>query len=719
MALDKKFVRELHSMREKLRTNKMDVRDLVDISHKFESYATEALKQERAGKGISKDILQSLEDYLMLCLDVYTYSETGDVLISDYTYDLLMNLYCRVTKSERLVYADYIMSSMLWPFVKHEAPFMVGTINRKIYDVDTLDYYLKQLRRDGYQRLLYAPKFDGISAAVTIRNGLIERALTRNNGVEGQDITEVIRRMNQTKKIFTRDTPDGYYKCELVCTTEDFNQLMQLKPYKNRRSSAAAIVSAPSNLIYAEFLTAIPLAWVNFEGTRMKYLAFQYVDGYVDNPNSFDVADVYDNITHILRHIRSAEYPIRVDGVVMFPIHTFEDEPDTADLMSNCLAYKVNTQEALTRVEGIYMSIGRLGLAKPMVRLTPVEVNEVCVKQASLGSMSQFAAMNLHEREEVIVFAAGDIVPQIRFPEPRSYDKKAERLKMDIHCPHCGKKLRPKYESESNYYCVNPRCPRVLAGRIANFLEKLDVAEGFRDSTFYTLVQKNCISTIADLFTLHQKVSEVTNALGSRLEAEKLFKGLYQLKTRTFEVSQVIGSMGIDGISIKTCQNIFSDVSLDYLLEMKKNRIYLELMNVEGVGPTVAAVLSDWLNENRDLIDFLMENMHIVPDRISYGTVVFTGFRNKEYAERFKAIGFPVTENVTRDTVACVYSGDITSGNARKALNKDVPLVHVGQLDELLKELTARDEELRNKDIQYGRYQLIRDIQSHVPCYRS
>ena len=283
--------------------------------------------------------------------------------------------------------------------------------------------------------------------------------------------------------------------------------------------------------------------------------------------------------------------------------------------------------------------------------------------------------------------------------------------------------LRRKYTclrmTAYKFDCVNPRCPRVLAGRIANFLEKLDVAEGFRDSTFYTLVQKNCISTIADLFTLHQKVSEVTNALGSRLEAEKLFKGLYQLKTRTFEVSQVIGSMGIDGISIKTCQNIFSDVSLDYLLEMKKNRIYLELMNVEGVGPTVAAVLSDWLNENRDLIDFLMENMHIVPDRISYGTVVFTGFRNKEYAERFKAIGFPVTENVTRDTVACVYSGDITSGNARKALNKDVPLVHVGQLDELLKELTARDEELRNKDIQYGHYQLIRDIQSHVPCYRS
>lgn len=716
--MDKKFIKELSSMRQKLISNKINVKDVVARASKFEAYANEVLQEERDGKGISPEFAKSLQDYLMLCLDVYTYSGNGDTLISDYTYDMVMNVYCRLTKSERLAYADYIMSTMLWPFVKHEAPFMVGTINRKVYDLNTLDYFLKQYRRDGYHRILYAPKFDGISAAVTIRNGLIERAVTRNNGVEGQDITEVIRRMNRVKKIFDKNTEDGYYKCELVCSTADYVELIKLKPYKNRRSSASAIVSAPSNLIYAEFLTAIPLAWVNFDGTRMKYLAYQYADGLVEHPESFELETVYDNIERILNHIRQAEYPIRTDGVVLFPIRTFEDEPDTSDLMSNCLAYKVNTQEGLTKVKSVYMSVGRLGLAKPMVSMIPVEVNEVYMKQATPGSMSQFAALNLHQDEEVIVFAAGDVIPQIRLPEPRSYPKGAERLKMDIHCPYCGKKLRYKYESEANLYCLNPRCPRTIAGRISNFLDKMDIAEGFRDNTFYDFAQKGIVTNIADLFTLQDKVEAITKALGSRLEAEKLIKGLQPLRTKTFEVSQVIGSMGIDGISIKTCQKIFGDVTLEYLLEQKKSRVEFELLNIEGVGPTTAATLADWINENRDFIEYLMDHMKIVPDRLNYGTLCFTGFRNKEYAEQFKAIGFPVMDNVTRDTVAVVYSGDATSGNAKKAIARGVPLVHIGQIDELLDELKARDKELKNADITYGRYQLIRDIQSHVHCYR-
>ena len=715
--MDRKFIRSLHEIRENLKANKISVNEVVKYSDRYQKYADEVLEEEKSGK-ISKEFMNSLEDYLMICLDVYTYSENGDVLIPDYTYDMVMNVYCDHTHNERLVYADYIMSTMLWPFVKHEAPFMVGTISRKIYDVNTLASYLQQLKRDGYHKLLYAPKFDGISAAVTIRNGLIERAVTRNNGIEGQDITEVIRRMNQVKKIFTKNSKDGYYKCELVVTTEDFSELIKLKVYKNRRSAASAIVSAPSNLIYSEFLTAVPLAWVNFEGTRMKYLAEKFSENLADYPEDFSVETVYDNIERILKHIRSSDYPVRTDGVVIFPIHTYEDEPDTVDLMSNCLAYKVNTQEAATKVLNVFMSIGRTGLAKPMAELIPVEVNEVFMKLASLGSMANFESMNLHEGEEISVYAAGDVIPQIKFPEPRNYPKGAGRIKVDLTCPHCGKKLRPKFTSEANLYCVNPRCPRVLSGRIAGFLEKLDVAEGFRDATFYNLAEKGLVNTIPDLFTLYQRVGEISKALGSRMGAEKLFKGLNQLKTKTFEVSQVLGAIGIEGISTKRCQMIFGSVSLDYLLGMKKNKLCLTLMNVDGVSTTIAEKLADWINENRDFIEFLMENMKIVPDRINYGTLCFTGFRNKEYAEKFKSIGFPVMDNVTNDTVAVVYTGDLTTGNARKALKKEVPLVHLGQIDKLLDELTERDRELKTQNIKYGHYQLIRDIQNHVPCYR-
>lgn len=716
--MDIKFPRQLKSLRNKLISTKMSVNDIMELAPSFQSYAKKVLDEESVGV-YSTDIVKSLEDFLMICLDVYTYSENGESLIPDYTYDRVMNVFCDLFERERLSYSDYIASTMLWPFVEHEAPFMVGTINRKIYDVNTLDMFLQQYVRDGYQHILYAPKFDGISAAVTIRNGNIEQAVTRNDGVKGQDITEVIRRMNKAKKIFTKETtPDGYYKCELVVTTDDFANLVQLKPYKNRRSAASAIVQSPSNLIYTEFLTAIPLAWVNFNGTQMRYLASQYGEKYVSDTNNFSTDVVYENIERLLHHIRSAEYPVRVDGVVLFPIRGNQDEPNTTDLMANCLAYKVNTQEGITRVKSAYMSIGRLGLAKPMVLMEPVEVNEVYMQRATPGSMAQFASMNLHEGEEIVVFAAGDVIPQIRLPDPRSYPKNAPRLTIDLHCPYCGRKLRPKPVSDANLYCLNPRCPRVLAGRISNFLEKLEIAEGFRDNTFFTLVQEKVVQTIDDLFFLNKKVEMITRVLGSRLEAEKLIKGLYDLRSKTFEVSQVIGSLGIDGISIKTCQKIFREVELDELLEMKKNRIYLELMNIDLVGPATAEIMADWINENRDFIEFLLQHMKIVPDRIVYGTVVFTGFRNKEYSDAFKELGFPVADSVTNGTVCVVYSGDTTTHNAKRAISKNIPLVHLSQIDNLLAELKARVIDLSNKDIRYGIPSLIKDIRRHIECYR-
>lgn len=716
--MDRKFIQSIPSIRKKICKGSMQIHDVEPIHEQFLTYAVTLINQDRQGRGIDKDLRDTLEDFLMICLDVYTYSDDGAVMIPDYTYDQCMTIFCKLFNAERISQSDYIVSTTIWPFVKHEAPFMVGTINRKIYDLDGLAYFLKESRRDGYRRILYAPKFDGVSSAVTFRNGQIERAVTRNNGIEGQDITQVIRRMNRVKHIFNKDLPDGYYKCELVVTSKDFEDLCKLKQYANRRSATSAIVSAPSNLVYAEYLTAIPLAWVNFIGSHMKYLAWQYADGLVDDPESFDLETVYENIERILTHIRSADYPIRVDGVVLFPVRTNDDEPNTTDLMANCMAYKVNTQENRTKVDYIYMSVGRMGMAKPMVHVEPVEVNETIVRDVSLGSMSQFTARNLHEHEEVIVYSAGDVIPQIKMPEPRVYSKDAKRLKMDISCPYCGKKLRPKYESEADLYCLNPRCPRVLSGRIANFLDKLDVAEGFRDSTFYTLVEAGIVKSIEDLFDLDKYPDRVAELLNSRVDADKLLNGLKELKTKQFEVSQVIGALGIDNIAQKTCQTIFSDITLDYLLSMKKGRVEMALLGIPGIGMTTAQQFSEWINENRDFLEFLLHEMKIVDDKITYGAVCFTGFRNKEYSDIFKSIGFPALDRVTKDTVACVYAGDLTSNNAKRALAKDIPLVHVAQIDELIKELTKRAKEIELDNGEISRYELMRDVRKNVPVHR-
>lgn len=706
------LTKDAKSIRQKLIRGTMTVDSLMRREDDFIGYAKAILKQDRDGKGIDKELRDSLEDILMICLDVYTYSEEGNVLIPDYTYDMLMNLYCFLNSCDRLVYSDYISTNTIYPFVKHEAPFMVGTIHNKIYSVDELAIMLKEYKGLGYRKLLYAPKFDGISSAVTKRNGVIEMAVTRNDGVQGKDITPVIKEMERKKGIFKK-LPDGYYKVELVTTTKDFEELIQIKNYSNRRSAASAITGSPSNVMLGEFLTAIPLAWVNFEGTQMKYLAWQYCEGLVHYPDSFDTEVVYDNIERVLHEIRSASYPVRTDGVVIFPVRNGEEEPNTHDLMAACLAYKVNTQESLTRVKYVYNSVGRMGLCKPMAKVEPCEVNETIVNDVSLGSMAKFASLCLHEKEEVVIFSAGDVIPQLRLPETRSYPPSAKKLRLDPTCPYCGKKLHPKY-SDADLYCTNMRCPRILSGKVVNFLDKLDVCEGFRDGIFLKLAEANLVKCIPDLFTLYKFSTKLVNTIGN-VDADKLLESIREMKKKTYEVSTIMGAMGIDNIAEKTCQNIFRNVSLDELLSLKKSQIHYELLGLPGVGSVTAKNLAEWINENRDFLEYLRGELHIVDDHISHGNVCFTGFRNKEYQEIFKKMGFPVNERVTKETVACVYAGDPTTSNANLAIKRGVPLVNFSDIDILVETLQNISKNIEERDMDYRIIDVTREIYQNVP----
>lgn len=697
------FVKSLATMRKQLIKNKLDIDRLIELKPLFGAYANTVLMQDRNGTGISKDILDSLEDFLMLCMDVYTYSSNGDVLIPDYQYDQVMHVFTTVLKREKMVYSDYIESRTTWPFVKHEAPFMVGTINRKVYDPEDLGQFLRTRWREGYRKIKYAPKIDGISTALSLRNGQIELAVTRNNGLEGQDITEVIRRMNRYKRIFTPDMPDGYYKCEIAVSTDDYNELVQEKKYANRRSAAAAIISTPSNLHLAQYITAIPLAWVNFEGTRMRYLADAYLPkGITLDTSDFHLDVVYENIEKILNIIRRPEFPYRVDGVVLFPVHLEDEEPNTTDLMASSMAYKVNTQEAVSQVEFVYPSIGRTGLMKPMARIKPAEVNETIVTDVSIGSMAIFSTRCIHEGEDVIVFSAGDVIPQIRMPDERNYPKGAKILKLDLTCPYCGKRLRPKTENGAELYCLNPRCLRVMSGRLAGFLEKLDVAEGFRDETMFSLCEAGLLNGIEDLFSLQTKINRVYEVIGP-INGDKLIEGLKQLRTKTFEISEVIGALGIEDIAQKTCQTIFRDVTLPYLLDYKRSKIEALLLDIPGIGMTTAKRMAGWIDDNREFIEFLYANMKLVNDPIAYGNVCFTGFRNKDYADIFKSIGFPTHQGITKDTVAVVYAGDAESTtNGRNALKKGLPMVHVKDIDELVDYLTRESKRLENSELVYS-----------------
>ena len=477
----------------------------------------------------------------------------------------------------------------------------------------------------------------------------------------------------------------GFYKCELCVSIKDFEKLIKLKKYANRRSATAGIVNTPSNLNYAEFVTIIPLVFYDNKHKEMEYLApyHKVVDYY-------SPSDLMDEIEQMLEEIRNKDFPFRVDGVVINPDRTKLGAPNEFDLMENSIAFKINTAEGKTRIEYGYMSVGRLGKGMPMLKVQPVEVNETIVTDVSLGSYDKFLSMDLKEGEEVIVFSAGDVIPQIKLPAMRSNLYNAPDLKIRRVCPYCDEKLT---RVNTEYYCMNKDCPRVITGKISNFLEKMGL-EGFSDRSVEMIYNEMRITSIHEFLNL--SVEDIMRVDGfEETSASNLVNELNRIKNTPVSVSTFFGALGIDKISEKKARKIFEYVNVDDIMQIsdkKLDKIYWELQSSDGIGPKTARTFIDYIKDNRDEIIDILKDIPLTGNIKYKANVVFTGFRpDKDTEKRLNDLGIEVANSVAKSTLAVISaSTERNSTKSKAAISKGIPIYHISQMEDLLTDLESK-----------------------------
>ena len=657
---------------DKLLNEKIQVDDLVrDYKDLFRDFSSRVITGQ-----IDPDDPE-LEAFLRCCLDVYTYSQSGEVLIPDTVYDQCMQVYKE--KNKTIVYADPIGKK--WNFIKHKIPGVVGTIG-KIYSYPELKAYFSYF--PNVKTYILSPKFDGISADIEVKDFEVVSAATRYDGIYGQDITALIRNARNRGRWMLHDEKyrSGHYKCELCVATEDFNDLIKIKKYANRRSATAGIVNTPSNLDYADYVTIIPLVFYNPENRYMEYIApgARTIDLY-------SPADFMDVIENMLTEIRSADFPFRVDGVVINPkISQLGGPPNENDLMDRSIAYKVNTMEGKTTIQFGYMSVGRTGKAVPCLRVDPVEVNETIVEDVSLGSYEKFLSMGLREHDEVIVYSAGDVIPQVKLPPMRTNFSNADPLKIPRICPYCGEKLE---RVNAEYFCTNPNCIRIITGRITNFLVKMGL-QGFSDKTVELIYNAIKVDNIVDFMMLTKDQLCRIDGIGDT-DANNLIAELRRLMQTPTTLPKFFGALGIEKISEKKCRKIFEQISLQDLLNpRKKDDPYYLLQSADGIGSKTAEIFTTFVNENKRFIEDLMR-LFTFESEVQYkGTICFTGFRpDEETAKRIRALGFDVSDgSVTSETIALVTTSlDSQSGKMKSAMKKNVPIYLAHEIENLIKVL--------------------------------
>ncbi len=651
------------------------IEDIYRFSDKISSEAYDVI--DHWGSGFDDEEIESI---IQLCLITYTFG-IGKVLIPDTQYDKLMQIYTG-RGHEPIVYPVCGPGSKVWEFKKHKVPFMVGTVS-KCYDINQLaDVVKSNMHKVGDDaEVIVAPKYDGISACLEIHKGfVIKSALTRYDGIMGQDITALARLINLDKiyplyKSFIRDTGSDvvYIKIELLMSLSDFNTLKRIKDYANRRSAVSAIVNTPTNLEYGTYITAMPLLMAApvDDGYKFKYVP---EDSVVISGKHIARRSV-DEAKALLHKIRMPNYPYRIDGVVINAIN--EDKIWTPfDGMSNGIAYKVNTNTGITTINKAYWSIGRTGKATPMLNVEPCDVNETVVTDVNVSNMTKFNRFDLRVGDTVMIESAGDVIPMLKEVVETT---NGPRLTLSETCPFCGSHLKHKItasnEESADLYCMNNKCDRLVIGKVANFFDKIG-ASGISDATIGDIYNQYGIKSIPEFVTISLDKLEVIPGWG-KVSATNYVNEIKRLRSVPLTYGEFLGALGIENIATRKCQKLCRVVPLNKLIKhafKSEKKVFEDALEADGFGVPSAKIFARFMYENADEIAKLSKLFETRPDREVIGNVVFSGGIIDHIKQEFELLGYETSNNVNSNTIAVITPND-SSNKINAARSKGIPIV--------------------------------------------
>ena len=624
---------------------------------------------------------ETLRKFVIIQLDYYTFSNLGNVFISDSDYDeavrLMKHFGMKIPTTN-----TFQPNSTSWQIKAHAAPQMVGSVD-KVFSIEDVQKFIKNecTNATGNSLVIFAPKYDGVGICLEYDPKTVEivSALTRKDGTSGQELISLIRKCKNyddvlAKAAQTFGVDKGFIKGEIVIAQDDFNELIKEKPYKNRRNGTSGLINTPSNIEYAKYLTVIPLVYGIKKPNKFKYI--YRPDGYYDISYAdlkmypFKVEDI---INRILESTHNSTFQYRTDGVVVFidNLHfTY------SNVMEHAIAFKTNSKVGITRIVNGYISIGRSGKATPMIKVEPCDLNEAVVTDVSLSNFNKVKKLGLHEHDEIIIESSGDVIPMVK---EIVHQGSAIELQFDLKCPICGYTLTP-YTSANGiveYECRNQNCPRLISGKITNFLDKLG-AKGISDQTILNIYERLNLRDIVEFLDTDKYKSELMSLPDwGPQSANNFCNEIERIKSTPISHGTFLGAMGIPGISIKKCKTLFANVDYNKFMKLvhegKYDRADEPLYTVKGFSVKTIETFMEFIKANLGLIDKLSESFTLVQDKRSEANIVFTGFRDEDAERYLSQKGIDVSENINSQTIA-VISGNKASGKTKKAIEKGIPL---------------------------------------------
>ena len=657
----------------------------------------------------------------------YKYHTLDNPDISDREYDsLLRELYEIEEKYPDIKSIDSpsnrVGGKVLSKFKKvvHKVP-MLSLAN--VYNEEEINNFVYSLNEDDF---VCEMKIDGLSVSVVYEHGYLKQALTRGNGLEGEDITENVKTIKTIPlklskdislevrgEIFMeKDTLEKLNKeineKNVIIEKENQEKILlgkktkkYIELFKNERNAAAGSIrqldskiTAKRNLKNIMYQLVNPLEYDLH--SQIEVLNFLNELGFKTNNEVNKLVKGSDGINQYIKDIynlrKKLNYP--TDGVVikLNNIDKWVELGNTAKYPRWAVAYKFPEDKVITKLEKFIFTVGRTGKITPNAILSPTLIAGTTVKRATLHNEDYVVNRDLRENDYVYIKKAAEIIPEVIEPiiERRTGEEKP--FKMINICPICSSLLERK-KNQADWYCINPDCPAKNIESLIHFVSRNAMyIEGLGEEIIEDFYNLGYIKTYSDIFMLENHKNDLIELEGfGNKSVEKILNNIEKSKLNSLE--RLIFAIGIPNVGEKTAKILAKNYkTIDNLMLATKE----DLIKIKDIGDIVAESIINYFKVDKNIIN--IEKLRELNVNFNYlgreennifngKRIVVTGsltkYTRKEIEELIENSGGNTSSSVSKLTDYVVV-GENPGSKKDKAKELKIPILTEEEFIEIL-----------------------------------
>ncbi|GAB2984509.1 NAD-dependent DNA ligase LigA [Mucilaginibacter puniceus] len=586
--------------------------------------------------------------------------------------------------------------------VKHKWPMLSlgNTYNEQ--ELIDFDQRVRKAIGDNFEYVCEL-KFDGLSMSLTYENGKLLRAVTRGDGVQGDEVTTNIRTINTIpKRLAEGNYPDHFeIRGEVFMHLKAFERLNNERiengeqPYANPRNFASGTVKMQDSAEVARrpldcFLYGL---YTDKQLFKTHWESLQAVKQWGFHVN--DESRLCHNINDILDFInewdkKRFDLSYDIDGIVI-KVNNYNQQQElgyTAKSPRWAISYKFKAAQVQTELLAVTYQVGRTGAVTPVANLKPVLLAGTTVKRATLHNADEIEKrLQLHEGDWVFVEKGGEIIPKIISVNMDKRQPGAKAIKYITHCPACNT-LLVRQEGEAAYYCPNDEgCPPQIVGKMQHFISRKAMnIDGLGDETIDTLYQRGFITRISDIYELHNH-SEELKQMGrfGEKSINNMLEGIEKSKQMPFE--KVLFGLGIRYIGETVAKKLVNHFkNIDSLIAASLE----ELVAAEEIGERIAQSLIEYFSDTQHLdeieklkahgLQFVAEEkvVTLASEKLSGKTFIISGTFERsrdELKDIIEQNGGKILSSISAKLNYLVAGDNMGPSKLEKATKLNIPII--------------------------------------------